>query len=83
MMNEIKILFFATMRDHIDERELTLNIPAESTIADLKALLAERYPGAATALGATLVAIDQEYAFDHDVIPEEAEVAMFPHVSGG
>jgi molybdopterin converting factor subunit 1 len=83
MINEIKILFFATMRDHIGERELTLSIPAESTIADLKALLAERYPGAATALDATLVAINHEYAFDHDVIPEEAEIAMFPHVSGG
>lgn len=83
MMNEIKILFFATMRDHIGERELTLKIPAESTVADLKDLLAERYPEASTALEATLVAINQEYAFDHDVIPQGAEVAMFPHVSGG
>ncbi len=83
MENRIKIKFFATMRDHIGERELTINLPAESSVTDLKSILAERYPDATVALDATLVAINHEYAFDTDVIPEQAEVAMFPHVSGG
>jgi molybdopterin converting factor small subunit len=30
-----------------------------------------------------LITIDREYAFDEAVIPPNAEMAMFPPVSGG
>ncbi|MBM3145879.1 MAG: MoaD/ThiS family protein [Chloroflexi bacterium] len=82
-MNEITVLFFATMRDRIGERGITLEVPEESRVRDLKRILAERYPGAAEAIGITLVSINREYAFDEDLIPAGAEVAMFPQVSGG
>jgi molybdopterin converting factor subunit 1 len=82
-MNKIKILFFATMRDHVGERSISLDVPDNSNVQDLKSILTERYPNAAGAIEATLVSINKEYAFVEDVIPEGAEVAMFPHVSGG
>jgi molybdopterin converting factor subunit 1 len=82
-MNEISVLFFATMRDHIGERQISLEIPENSQVRDLKLILAERYPNATGALEATLVSINRDYAFDEDIIPEGAEIAMFPHVSGG
>jgi molybdopterin synthase catalytic subunit len=31
----------------------------------------------------TLISVNKEYGFDEDVIPEGAEVALFPPVSGG
>lgn len=82
-MNEISVLFFATMRDHIGERQISLEIPEYSQVRDLKLILAERYPNATGALEATLVSINRDYAFDEDIIPEGAEIAMFPQVSGG
>jgi molybdopterin converting factor small subunit len=82
-MNTISVLFFATMRDHIGERKISLEIPPDSHVHDLKSILAERYPNATGALDATLVSINRDYAFDEDIIPDGAEIAMFPHVSGG
>jgi molybdopterin converting factor small subunit len=82
-MDSITVLFFATMRDHIGERKISLEIPKDSQVRDLKTILAERYPSASGALEATLVSINRDYAFPEDVIPDGAEIAMFPHVSGG
>ncbi len=82
-MNNISVLFFATMRDHIGEKRISLDVKENISVLDLKALLTERYPNAAGALEATLVSINREYAFAEDIIPDGAEVAMFPHVSGG
>ncbi|MBC8330411.1 MAG: MoaD/ThiS family protein [Anaerolineae bacterium] len=82
-MNEITVLFFATMRDHTGERKILLDVPENTPVSGLKTLLAERYPHATGALDATLVSINRDYAFDEDIIPAGAEVAMFPHVSGG
>jgi len=82
-MNQITVLFFATMRDHTGERRITLQVPEGCTVGELKTLIGERYPRAQGALEATLVSINREYAFDEDVIPAGAEVAFFPQVSGG
>ncbi len=82
-MNKINILFFATMRDHIGEKRISIDVPGNIQVQELKTILADRYPNAAGALEATLVSINREYAFAEDVIPDGAEVAMFPHVSGG
>ncbi len=82
-MNNITVLFFATMRDHIGQKSISLDVPEDINVQGLKSVLAEEYPNASGALEATLVSINREYAFAEDVIPDGAEVAMFPHVSGG
>jgi len=71
------------MRDHVGEKSISLDVPENIQVQDLKMILAERYPNATGALEATLVSINREYAFAEDIIPDGAEVAMFPHVSGG
>ena len=82
-MNEIKVLFFATFRQMAGVRETMVELPQGARVADLKARLEEDYPGLAEALGSSLVSLNREFAFDEDVIPEGAEVAVFPPVSGG
>lgn len=71
------------MRDQIGERKISLELPEHTPVSALKARLAEEYPQAAGALEATLVSINRDYASDQALIPAGAEVAMFPHVSGG
>ena len=83
-MIEITVLFFATLRSLTGLKSLKLDLPPESQVADLKLLVAARFPQVAPALVNTvLVSVNREYADDEQIIPEGAEVALFPPVSGG
>ena len=80
----ITVLFFATLRDRIGTRQLTLELDsAANSIERLRQLLTERYPAASDNLSVALAAINEEFAFDHDQISDGDEVAFFPPVSGG
>ena len=82
-MPEITVMFFATLRDHAGGRSVSLSLPEGSRVADLKAHLSEEYPALAPSLGYVLTSVNKVYAQDEDAIPEGAEVALFPPVSGG
>lgn len=82
-MNNITTLFFATLRDRAGVRSVEMQIPEQATVADFKLILIERIPALTGLLPHTLVAINQEYVFDETVIPNSAEIALFPPVSGG
>lgn len=82
-MNKIKVLFFATLRDRAGTRSLEVNVSSDTTIRDLKDKLAADYPNLTESMKAVLITINREYAFDEAVIPPNAEIALFPPVSGG
>jgi molybdopterin synthase catalytic subunit len=82
-MNQIKLLFFATLRDRAGMKSLELEIPDAMTVHDLKDKLAEDHPNLKESMKSVLITINREYAFDEAVIPQGAEMAMFPPVSGG
>jgi molybdopterin converting factor subunit 1 len=82
-MNHIKLLFFATIRDRAGTKSLELDIPADLTIQGLKDKLSSDYPNLKDSMKSVLITINREYAFDEAVVPSDAEVAMFPPVSGG
>ncbi|HSO11835.1 MAG TPA: molybdopterin converting factor subunit 1 [Anaerolineales bacterium] len=82
-MNRIKLLFFATIRDRAGVKSMELDIPEDMTVQGLKDKLAEEYPNLKESMKSVLVTIDREYAFDEAVIPQNAELALFPPVSGG
>ena len=80
----ISVLFFATLRNKIGARKLTLGLDHRSdSVGALRHDLIERYPEAADNLSVALAAINEEFAFDHDRISDGDEVAFFPPVSGG
>jgi molybdopterin converting factor small subunit len=76
-------LFFATLRDRAGARSTDLDIPPGVDVGGLKSLLGATYPDLLPSLPTALVSINREYAFDDAPIPENAEVALFPPVSGG
>jgi molybdopterin converting factor subunit 1 len=82
-MNRVKILFFATLRDRAGTKSAELDIPAELTVQGFKKMISEEYPGLKESMSSVLTTINREYAFDEAIIPENAELAMFPPVSGG
>jgi molybdopterin synthase catalytic subunit len=77
------ILLFATLKDRAGARRVDLDLPDGARVLDLKHLLKDRYPALAPALDTAVVSINREFAFDEDLIPTGAEIALFPPVSGG
>jgi molybdopterin converting factor subunit 1 len=82
-MNHVKLLFFATLRDRAGTKSMELNIPADLTIEGLKDKISNEFPNLKDSMSSVLITINREYAFDEAVIPPDAEIAMFPPVSGG
>ena len=82
-MNHVKLLFFATLRDRAGTKSMEMDVPLDLTIQGLKDKLSEEYPNLKESMKSVLITINREYAFDDALIPQSAEVAMFPPVSGG
>lgn len=82
-MNHIKLLFFATLRDRAGTKSLELDIPNDLTIKGLKDKLSTDYPNLKDSMKSVLITINREYAFDEAIVLANAEIALFPPVSGG
>lgn len=82
-MISVKVLFFATLKERAGFKHIMLQMNETSTVKDLKNSLANEFPQLSDLLSTTLVAINKEYADETSVIPDEAEIALFPPVSGG
>jgi molybdopterin converting factor subunit 1 len=82
-MNRVKLLFFATLRDRAGARSMELDIPPDLTVQELKDKISAEYPNLKESMSSVLITINREYAFDDAIIPQNAELAMFPPVSGG
>ena len=79
----VSVKLFAGARQSAGRDTLVVALPAEATVAELRARLAECEPALEAILPQMLFAVDQEYADDDALIPEGAEVACIPPVSGG
>ena len=82
-MNHVKLLFFATIRERAGTKSMELDIPDDMTILGLKEKLALDIPNLKASLKSVLITINREYAFDEAIVPADAEIGMFPPVSGG
>ena len=82
-MNHVKLLFFATLRERAGMKSMELDVPTDLTVQGLKDQLSSQYPNLKESMKSVLITINREYAFDEAVIPPNAELAMFPPVSGG
>jgi molybdopterin converting factor subunit 1 len=82
-MSKIRLLFFATLRERAGTKTAEMEILQGTTLLQLKERIAQEYPGLAPSLASALIAVNREYAADDLVIPDDADVALFPPVSGG
>ncbi len=83
MSDHAKVLFFATLREKAGVRETTIEFPQGSHVSDIKNIVLEKYPALTSSMDTIIVALNHEFGFDEDIVPDEAEIAMFPPVSGG
>jgi MoaE-MoaD fusion protein len=79
----VHLLYFAHLKERTGKPREDVSIPLETTVAGLKSILVQKYPSLEPALPTLIVSINQEFAQDEDPVPDGAEVALFPPVSGG
>ncbi|HEV3383803.1 MAG TPA: molybdopterin converting factor subunit 1 [Gemmata sp.] len=79
----VTVKLFAAAREMIGSEEVKLELPEGATVGDAKRVLTERYPQIAGLLSRSVMARNQEYALDVDVVAASDELAVIPPVSGG
>jgi molybdopterin converting factor subunit 1 len=82
-MDEVTVRLFARFRELADADTVTVAVPSDSPVAELRRRLALHWPAAAELLAASAVAVNGEYAPDDQLVRPADEVALIPPVSGG
>ncbi len=77
------VKLFAGARELAGQGQIELELPPAATVAQLRAALLADCPALASLLPHTLFAINTNYATDDTPVPEGAEIACIPPVSGG
>ena len=77
------VQLFASARELAGQEQLELELPPAATVAQLRTALLAACPALAPLLPHTLFAINTNYATDETPIPNNAEIACIPPVSGG
>ncbi len=78
----IKVLAFAIAKDIFQNATAEIDSGDNLTVAGLKAALEEKY-SRLTLLKSYMVAVNDEYASDEQVLSSADEIAVIPPVSGG
>jgi molybdopterin converting factor small subunit len=82
-MMKITIKLFYNLKERAGTGQLDLEIPAQSTIKDLKFILIRKYPTLESHLDNIMVLINQKIALDEDQISEGALVSFLTPIGGG
>lgn len=80
---KVRLLAFATAADALGAAELELELPAGSRVQDLRARLDREIPAFQPLWPRLAVAVDGRISRPEAEIPDGAEVALLPPVSGG
>lgn len=80
-MSKYNLKAFGIVREIVGGRQVVMEINGQ-TVADVRAHLLTSYP-ALIGLRSMLIAVNNEYAEDSQVILETDEIALIPPVSGG
>lgn len=79
----VHVLFFAQARERAGGARTTVELPDGARVSDALAEIEKRHPAIAELRPHLAVAINQRLAGEQDEIPDGAELALLPPVSGG
>lgn len=80
---DVNVLFFANLKDLTGISETTLFLPDNTSVVDFKQILCQAFPVISEFMDHLLISVNQEFVFNDEIIPQNAEIAVFPPVSGG
>lgn len=79
---QLNILLFGITKEIVGQQKLKVEMPSQATITHLLESLKQTYP-ALENLDAMLVAVNNEYGQQNQILEESDEIAIIPPVSGG
>lgn len=79
----ITVQLFARGRELVGMGTVIVELPAGTTVAELRRSLALRYPPLAPLLDHSAIAVNHDFADDARALSATDEVAIIPPVSGG
>ena len=82
-MIKIHVMFFSTIRSIIGRKTLDVELPAGSSVKDLKDKISEIYPHAGSAMEGMLTSVNRIFSDDDTILADDPEIAFFPHITGG
>lgn len=79
----MKVLLFAAARQRVGAGSVELDVELPTTIAEVCAVLVERYPSLEGLVATSRWAVDQSFVDKGTTIRGNEEIALIPPVSGG
>lgn len=79
----VKVLFFAQARERAGRGDIALALAPGARVRDALEAVVREHPELASLRPHLAVAVNGSLARDDDAVPEGAEVALLPPVSGG
>jgi sulfur-carrier protein len=79
----VEVRLFARARDAAGAERVTVELPAQARVSNLRSALAASFPNLAPLAPSLLVAVGTNYADDDLLLDSRSEIACFPPVSGG
>ena len=80
---QVKLLFFASLKDIVGARQLDVEVPSGSTVSDLWDHLESQFPPLKRYRSIVLTSVNEEYVDKAAPVADGDEIALFPPVSGG
>ncbi|CAA0156293.1 Molybdopterin synthase, small subunit (sulfur carrier) [Tenacibaculum maritimum] len=81
-MIKISILFFGIATDLVGNSSLTITIPSNTSVQELRQLLTTKFPNLKQ-ITSYAIAVNEEYASKETILTANDTVAIIPPVSGG
>lgn len=79
----IRIRYFASLREITEKNEETLSVPDGTTVASLRDTLLARYPRLQKVMERAVCAVNHHYVSVETELHEGDEVVFIPPVGGG
>ena len=79
----VAVKLFARARDLAGAESVSIEMPDQATVADLRNQLGSVYPALKGLLARSALAVNNEFADETTILPANAELALLPPVSGG
>lgn len=77
------VLLFAQLAEALNTRQLTIELPDDSTVGDALDVLANQYEAIERLRDRIAVAVDEAYAGMQTTLTDDSTIALIPPVSGG
>ena len=79
----VTIHFFAGLRELVKVSCLRLEWRPGMTVTMIRQTISEQFPSVSSLLARSSIAVNDQMVGDVDAVPDEADVALLPPVSGG